>query len=232
MNYYPIKIKRAFVVREQENSIIHQYKYNVINNKVTTHYSYNTNLVYSGDTTFIMPDITERTINTEAGILPFGKDITDEIVSSVSGKYYSNNSLYDFSYTVFNSRKTGTTKRIIKIEGDTIEYEVDVYSSGYDYVVGDTSGTVLCSSVAEDEGSPSTVELLVHANLFLNDLIIYGNRKFYRVEIIIRYECEDKIYYCAYGSGQLFVPVINTTPPNPPYDYNKYEVIENTIVDE
>ena len=179
-----------------------------------------------------MPDITERTINTEAGILPFGKDITDEIVSSVSGKYYSNNSLYDFSYTVFNSRKTGTTKRIIKIEGDTIEYEVDVYSSGYDYVVGDTSGTVLCSSVAEDEGSPSTVELLVHANLFQNDLIIYGNRKFYRVEIIIRYECEDEIYYCAYGSGQLFVPVINTTPPNPPYDYNKYEVIENTIVDD
>ena len=230
MNYYPIKIKRAFVVREQENSIIHQYKYNVINNKVTTHYSYNTNLVYSGDTTFIMPDITESTVNTEAGILPFGKDITDKIVPSVSGKYYSNNSLYDFSYTVFNFRKTGTETRIIEIAGSTMEYEVDVYSSGYDYVIGDTSGTVLCSSVAEDEGSPSTVELLVHAEAFQNDLIICGNRKFYRVAIIIRYECDNEIYYCKYGQGELLVPVINTTPPNPPYDYKKYEIIENTTV--
>lgn len=185
---YTTKIKKAYIAKEQENSIIHNYQYNFVGGDDIIHkYDYSLsqiqNYVKIYEPIVIYDIIRHRvslSVKTKLGSTPITSyplgydsidyyDKTPPTIKDYGYQYdWYNNVFKHYGYTVFSGRVVGTAHRVIWNESKTeiiADYYVNVIASGYDYI--DSNGDVqeqILSSVAEDMGSPSDIELVAKAS--------------------------------------------------------------------
>ena len=185
---YTTKIKKAYIAKEQENSIIHNYQYNFVGGDDIIHkYDYSLsqiqNYVKIYEPIVIYDIIRHRvslSVETKLGSTPItsyplGYDSIDDYdktpptIKDYGYQYDSTNDVFKhYGYTVFSGRVVGTAHRVIWNESKTeiiADYYVNVIASGYDYI--DSNGDVqekILSSVAEDIGSPSDIQLVAEAH--------------------------------------------------------------------
>ena len=183
---YTTKIKKAYIAKEQENSIIHNYQYNFVGGDDIIHkYDYSLSQIQNSVLTYapivkyvwtkVYLSVETASDNVVITSYPYGHDSIDDYdnppptVKNYGYQYdRSNNVFKHYGYTVFSGRVVGTAHRVIWNESKTeiiADYYVNVIASGYDYI--DSNGDVqeqILSSVAEDMGSPSDIELVAKAH--------------------------------------------------------------------
>lgn len=183
---YTTKIKKAYIAKEQENSIIHNYQYNFVGGDDIIHkYDYSLSQIqnyvkiYEPIVKYVWTkvylSVETASDNVVITSYPYGHDSIDDYdnppptVKNYGYQYdRSNNVFKHYGYTVFSGRVVGTVHRVIWNESKTeiiADYYVNVIASGYDYI--DSNGDVqeqILSSVAEDEGSPSDIKLVAKAH--------------------------------------------------------------------
>ena len=184
---YTTKIKKAYIAKEQENSIIHNYQYNFVGGDDIIHkYDYSLSQIqnyvkiYAPIVKYVWTKVYLSVATASDSVVitsyPYGHDSSiddyDNPPPTVKNYGYqydrSNNVFKHYGYTVFSGRVVGTAHRVIWNESKTeiiADYYVNVIASGYDYI--DSNGDVqeqILSSVAEDMGSPSDIKLVAKAH--------------------------------------------------------------------
>lgn len=202
---YTTKIKKAYIAKEQENSIIHNYQYNFVGGDDIIHkYDYSLSQIqnyvkiYAPIAKYVWTKVylgvETASDSVEITSYPLGHDSIDDYdnppptVKNYGYQYDRTNDVFKhYGYTVFSGRVVGTAHRVI---GNESKY-VNVIASGYDYI--DSNGDVqeqILSSVAEDMGSPSDIELVAKAHI--DGAVWNSSANCYLTTLYIKYIATDQ----------------------------------------
>ena len=209
---YTTKIKKAYIAKEQENSIIHNYQYNFVGGDDIIHkYDYSLSQIqnyvkiYAPIAEYVLTKVYLSVATASDSVVitsyPSGHDSIDDYdnppptVKNYGYQYdWYNNVFKHYGYTVFSGRVVGMVHRVIWNESKTeiiADYYANVIASGYDYI--DSNGDVQeqrLSSVAEDIGSPSEIKLVAKAGT--NGAVWNSSANCYLTTLYIKYIATDQ----------------------------------------
>lgn len=189
---YTTKIKKAYIAKEQENSIIHNYQYNFVGGDDIIHkYDYSLSQIQNSVLTY-EPRVeyegikTTLIIDTKSDIVkikfyPPGHDSIDDYdsppptIENYGYQYDSTNKVFKhYGYTAFRGRIAG-----------------DVIKSGYDYI--DSNGDVqeqILSSAPYPGGLPKDIKLVAKASS--NGAVWNSSANCYLTTLYIKYIITDQ----------------------------------------
>ena len=230
MYYYPIKVKNAYVIREQDKSNIHNYRFKAVIKKNVRKYTYEINQIASVFVNMIIPQVSVTTVNTNCGTLARSLDSASPI-GGISGAFYNDydESYHSFGISIFNNRVTDTKTRV---DSEGNEYQINVYSSGWDSYIDGNSISYYISSVDEDMGTPESCVMYAYADYNSRTLTIDGELRYVAYLKFVYKSSDGTIHGISLPpfTGSINAVLLNDSPPNP-QGYSLYSVDE-TITEE
>ena len=170
---YTTTIKKAYVIKEQEQSVIHEYQYNFVgSDDIIQTYNYELNptehsgFFYSPVYTLVGEVLYFNLVNNGKVHLNSNDDKYLDGVPTVENCGYqfdtTNKVSKPFGYTPFSGRVVGTSE---KTSSDGTKYTVDKLANGYDYI--DADGNIqsdILYIVDADEGTSPMVYIRMLGN--------------------------------------------------------------------